>query len=194
MPSLKRAAHPLLESESRSRPLAQRRTTLKSYPASECPTGVAEASKKLSQATSSRCPTRRPSLGVDPSSSPDQLATLRSPSGSQLPGAPSSQHTLSCILLSPTACQDGPLSADPRPLLAFLLYFGFSASLPWVLGHLGLWFPGKSSHPLRMNIYLILPKEYKISLLSPYIPIPPPPAAPQETGSTRWGRRREMPM
>lgn len=73
-------------------------------------------------------------------------------------GLPAPSTPAPASYCSPLPARMAPLSADPRPLLAFLLYFGFSASLPWVLGHLGLWFPGKSSHPLPMNIFLNLTK------------------------------------
>lgn len=144
----------------------------------------------MSQATSSRCP-----LGFLPQVLVPAAPRINSPHSALHLGVSFLEHPAHSTpspasYRPPLLAMMAPLSADPQPLLALLLHFGFSASLtlgPWSFGSL---IPGKSSLLLRMNIYHILPREYKISLLSPYIPILPPPAASQETGSIRWGLRR----
>lgn len=122
--------------------------------------GVAEASKKLCH----RPPPPAAPLGflpwvLIPAAPPDQLATLRSPSGRQLPGAPSSQHTLSCILLSPMAWQGGLfVSRSSAPLGISSLLWLLSLPDPGSLVTLASDSQGKVPVLLRMNIYLILPK------------------------------------
>lgn len=152
---------------------------------------MAEASKKLSQATSSPAP-----LGLLPRVLIPAAPPINSPHsdlhlGGSFPEHPAHSTASPASDGPPLPAEVAPLSADPQPLLVFLLYFGFSASL--TMGPRSLWslIPREKSASFYPWIFAsFCQREYKMSLLSPHTHIPPPLAASQETGSMRWGLGR----